>query len=78
MVVLQKEEKLRIVEKKIIRTVLEVKIIEENIYQAAMNFERIREELEGEDIISKIKKRRVKWLGHLWRVEEESMTHSML
>lgn len=42
----QREEQLRTVEKKIIRTILEVETIEENKYQIAMNLE--IKELEGE------------------------------
>lgn len=42
----QREEQLRTVEKKIIRTILEVETIEENKYQIAMNLG--IKELEGE------------------------------
>lgn len=61
----REEEQLRIVERKIIRAILGVRIIKENRYQIAMNFE--SKEEEG-----------VKLLMHLWRAEEQLMTYSIL
>lgn len=48
--------------------------MEKNSYQIVMNFG--MKELEGEDIFSKIKKK--KWMGHLWRAEEKSKKYLML
>ena len=58
------EEDLRITERKIIRTILGPVKVTENEYRIRMNFE-IEQELEGEDIIRKIKQQRAKWLGHV-------------
>ena len=71
------EEDLRIVERKILRTILGPIKDQNNEYRLRMNHE-LLEEIEGEDIIKKIKEQRVKWLGHVWRAGPTTTIYSML
>lgn len=71
------EEDLRIVERKILRAILGPVKVSDNEYRSRMNHE-IIEELMGEDVVVKIKKQRVKWLGHLWRAGATNTTRALI
>ncbi|CAG9829791.1 unnamed protein product [Diabrotica balteata] len=70
------EEDLRIAERKIMRTILGPIRTEQNEYRSRTNAE-IKEELK-EDIVTKIKQCRVRWLGHIWRAGDEAVTYAMI
>lgn len=61
--------------RKIIRAILGPIKIKEEEYRIRIN-EGIKQELE--DIISKIKQSRVRWLGHVWRARNGRLVHSKL
>lgn len=70
-------EELRIAERKILRTIFGPIRTVNNEYRARMNHE-ILLEMEGEDVVKRIKEQRVKWLGHVWRAGEQSVIQSIL
>lgn len=71
------EEKMRIIERKILRAILGPIKISNDEWRRRMNNE-ILKEIDGEDIVKKIKQQRVKWLGHVWRAGQEAVIKSML
>lgn len=73
----REEEDLRIVERKVMRTILGPVRVSDNEYRPRMNHE-IHQDLGGEDIVKKIKKQRVKWLGHVWRAGMAATTRAIM
>lgn len=71
------EENIRIFERKVLRTILGPIKLADNEFRLRTNNE-LQTEIEGEDIVRKIKRQRVKWLGHVWRAGEESVIHLLL
>jgi hypothetical protein len=67
----QEEEQLRILERKILRSILGPKRTSEGEYRPKMNHELLKE-IGGEDIVRFIKAQRIKWLGHIIRTKENA------
>lgn len=70
------EEDLRIIERKIMRSILGPVKIGDNEYRSRMNYE-IEQEMKGENIIKSIKRQRMKWLGHIYRADQQAITAQM-
>ncbi|KAI4466987.1 hypothetical protein MML48_2g00009559 [Holotrichia oblita] len=70
------EEELRILERKILRTILGPVRVAHDEYRMRMNHE-LKQEI-GEDIAQRIKKQRIKWLGHVWRAVEEAHIRTLM
>ncbi|KAI4464236.1 hypothetical protein MML48_3g00008106 [Holotrichia oblita] len=70
------EEELRILERKILRTILGPVKVAHDEYRIRMNHE-LKQEI-GEDIVQRIKKQRIKWLGHVWRAGEEAHIRTLM
>lgn len=51
---------------KILKIILGLITIAENEFRSSMNHE-LKQELEGDDILTKTKQQRIKWLSHLWK-----------
>lgn len=71
------EENLRIAERKVMRTILGPIKINENEFRIRNNRE-INEELNGKDIVNKIKQQRLRWLGHVYRAKDEEPIKSLM
>lgn len=71
------EEKLRVIERKILRAILGPVKVSDSEYRSRMNHE-LLQEMEGGDIVKKIKEQRVRWLGHIWRAGTGSTVYAML
>ncbi|KAJ3651419.1 hypothetical protein Zmor_017463 [Zophobas morio] len=65
----ESEEKMRRFERKIVRRIMEMKKIQDQKYRILMNHE-IEDIIKGEDIVRAIKARRIRWYGHLKRMEK--------
>lgn len=65
------EEKLKILERKVIRSIMGPKKISENEYRQLMNHE-IEEILGKENIVRVIKAMRISWYGHIHRRERKT------
>lgn len=72
----KQEEDLRIIERKILRTILGPLKINKDEYRQRTNHELLTEI--NEDIVCKIKQQRAKWLGHVWRAGPTMTIYSML
>lgn len=70
------EERLRIMERKILRAILGPIKVTENEYRTRMNHE-LAQEMET-DIVRKIKQQRVKWLGHVMRADHQETTNIIM
>lgn len=73
---MQEEEKLRIFERKVMRTIMGPKI-EEGIPRQRMNHE-LMEAIQGGDIVQQIKSQRIRWVGHVMRANKEKDIRAML
>lgn len=73
----KEEEKIRRVERRILRTILGPIKINENKSRQRMNYE-IVDDMKGEDIIKFIKSRRIEWLGHISRKEKDDRLKKIL
>ncbi|KAJ3667210.1 hypothetical protein Zmor_002610 [Zophobas morio] len=63
------EEKMSRFERKIVRRIMGMKKIQDQEYRTLMNHE-IEDILKGENIVRAIKARRIRWYGHLKRMEK--------
>jgi hypothetical protein len=70
------ENILRMFERKIIRKIYGP-VMENNVWRIRYN-EEINTLLKGEDIVRLIKSQRIKWLGHVERMEDNTMPKRML
>lgn len=73
----KEEEDLKIMERKILRTILGPVKVGDNEYRSRMNHE-LRQELGEDDIAKKIKTQRIQWLGHVWRAGPKAMIRSVV
>lgn len=68
----REEEHLRIWERRILRIILGPKKISNTEYRSKMNHE-LLEEIKGKDIVRTIKAQRLRWIGHIWRSNDDKM-----
>jgi GTP1/Obg family GTP-binding protein len=73
---LPEEDALRMFERKIIRRIYRP-VMENNVWTIRYN-EELNTLLKGEDIIRCIKSQRLRWLGHVERMEDNAMLKRML
>lgn len=73
----KEEERLRIAERKIMRTILGPVRVTDKEYRIRTNLE-IEQELKGDDIVGKIKEQRLRWLGHVWRANREDVISTIM
>lgn len=73
----REEERLRVFERKIVRSMMGPKRTEDNRWRARKN-EEIEKELENEDIVRFIKSQRIRWLGHVMRREVKDPTRVVM
>jgi hypothetical protein len=70
------ENALRIFERKIMRRIYGP-VLENNVWMIRYN-EELNTLLKGEDIVRFIKSQRIRWLGHVERIEDNAMPKRML
>lgn len=71
------KEQLRIFERKVLRSIMGLKSIDNDLKRQYMNHE-ITEIMKGEDIVKVMSAQRIRWLGHITRKSEQSILKEIM